>query len=46
MKSLWLENKTLSYKENQPKPAQEDEALIRVRLAGICGTALEMVKGY
>ncbi|MCP4139901.1 MAG: alcohol dehydrogenase catalytic domain-containing protein [Chloroflexi bacterium] len=46
MKSLWLENKKLSYKENHPKPAQADEALIRVRLAGICGTDLEMVKGY
>jgi threonine dehydrogenase-like Zn-dependent dehydrogenase len=46
MKSLWLENETLSYKENQPRPVQGDEALIRVRLAGICGTDLEMVKGY
>ena len=24
-----------SYKENQPKPSQENEALIRVRLAGL-----------
>ena len=46
MKALWLENKTLSYKESVPKPAKEGEALIRVRLAGICGTDLEMVKGY
>ena len=46
MKSLYLENKTLSYKENHPKPAQADEALIRVRLAGICGTDLEMMRGY
>ncbi len=46
MKSLWLENETLSYKENQPRPVQGGEALIRVRLAGICGTDLEMVKGY
>lgn len=46
MKSLYLENETLSYKENHPKPAQEGEALIRVRLAGICGTDLEMVRGY
>ncbi|MBT3338194.1 MAG: hypothetical protein HN855_08155 [Anaerolineae bacterium] len=44
MKSLYLENKTLSYKENHPKPAQADDALIRVRLAGISGTDLEMVK--
>ena len=46
MKSLWLENETPSYKENQPRPVHGDEALIRVRLAGICGTDLEMVKGY
>ena len=47
MQSLWLENQTLSYRPNQPAPApQEGEALIRVRLAGICGTDLEMVKGY
>jgi len=46
MKSLWLENETLSYSENTPKPVRADEALIRVRLAGICGTDLEMVRGY
>lgn len=47
MKSLWLENRTLSLREKQPLPAaQPGEALLRVRLAGICGTDLEMVKGY
>ncbi len=46
MKSLWLENEELSYKENTPQPTKEDEALIRVTLAGICGTDLEMVRGY
>lgn len=46
MKSLWLENETLTYKNNIPKPAKADEALIRVRLAGICSTDLEMVRGY
>ncbi|MBT3321686.1 MAG: alcohol dehydrogenase catalytic domain-containing protein [Anaerolineae bacterium] len=46
MKSLYLEKEILSYKENHPKPAQKDEALIRVRLAGICSTDLEMVHGY
>ncbi len=46
MKSLWLENKTLSYKKDIPKPTQKGEALIRLRLAGICGTDLEMVRGY
>ena len=46
MKSLWLENETLSYHAERPVPAKDGEALIRVRLAGICGTDLEMVKGY
>ena len=46
MKSLYLENETLSYKENFSKPTNADEALIRVRLAGICSTDLEMVRGY
>ncbi len=46
MKSLYLENETLSYKENHPLPNKGEEALIRVRLAGICGTDLEMVRGY
>ncbi len=46
MKSLWLENQKLSYRPNQLTPVNAGEALIRVRLAGICGTDLEMVKGY
>ncbi len=46
MKSLWLEDQTLSCHAKRPKPSNADEALIRVRLAGICGTDLEMVKGY
>lgn len=46
MKTLWLENQKLSYSPDQPIPAAAGEALIRVRLAGICGTDLEMVKGY
>ncbi len=46
MRSLYLEKETLSYKENLPQPVQAGEALIRVRLAGICGTDLEMMRGY
>jgi threonine dehydrogenase-like Zn-dependent dehydrogenase len=45
MKSLWLENNTLSLRE-VPVPQNENEALVRVRLAGICGTDLELIKGY
>ncbi len=45
MQSLWLEKQTLSLR-NIPKPSRPGEALIKVRLAGICGTDLELVRGY
>ena len=47
MQALWLENQTLSLRDDLsiPQPA-EGEALVRVRLAGICSTDLEMVRGY
>ncbi len=47
MRGLWLENQTLTYREDLPMPQPKaDEALLRVRLAGICATDLEMVRGY
>ena len=45
MQSLWLENQTLSMRE-VPRPAKAGEALIKVRLSGVCGTDLELVRGY
>lgn len=47
MQALVLRDGALSYQSDwpQPKPA-EDEALIRVTLAGICSTDLELVRGY
>ncbi|NCP15934.1 alcohol dehydrogenase catalytic domain-containing protein [bacterium] len=46
MQALWLENGQLSLRE-VPIPAPPlGEALIRVRLSGICGTDLELVRGY
>ena len=46
MKALWLEDKTLSVRDvARPTPAA-GEALVRVRLAGVCATDLELVKGY
>ncbi len=45
MQSLWLENQSLSLRD-VPKPSNPGEALIKVRLSGICGTDLEMVRGY
>ena len=46
MKALWLENNQLRLREDVPLPAKPGEALVKVRLAGVCGTDLEMVKGY
>jgi threonine dehydrogenase-like Zn-dependent dehydrogenase len=45
MQSLWLEERSLSLREI-PLPQKTGEALLRIRLAGICGTDLEMVRGY
>lgn len=45
MKALWLENQQLDLRD-APEPAKPGEALIRIRVAGICSTDLELVKGY
>ena len=45
MKALWLENQKLELRD-VPKPDARGEALIRVRMAGICSTDLELVRGY
>ena len=47
MQALYLENGTVEYRDDYPQPtAVSGEALIRVSVAGICSTDLEMVKGY
>ena len=47
MYALYCENNQLMLRQNYPKPVpQPDEALLRITLAGICSTDLEMVKGY
>ncbi len=47
MRALVYSNNSLSFERNHPAPAPlEDEALIRVLLAGICNTDLEIVRGY
>jgi len=45
MKALWLENNRISLSDalQRHKP---NEALIKIRKAGICSTDLELVKGY
>lgn len=47
MRAVWLENQILSYRDDVPQPEPlAGEALVKVHLAGICGTDLELVRGY
>ena len=45
MNALWLESNHISLRD-VPRPRKPDEALIKIRKAGICSTDLELVKGY
>ncbi len=45
MNALWLENNQIGLREVS-QPRKPDEALIKIRKAGICSTDLELVKGY
>ena len=47
MRALWLEGQALRLREDLPVPSPAaGEALVRVRVAGICNTDLELVRGY
>ncbi|WP_353571190.1 alcohol dehydrogenase catalytic domain-containing protein [Candidatus Albibeggiatoa sp. nov. BB20] len=47
MQALWLENGELRYREDADLPIyQANEALVRVLLAGICATDLQLTQGY
>jgi len=47
VRGLWLETQALRLREDIPLPVPpSDEALVRVHLAGICNTDLELVRGY
>ena len=47
MKALWIEKRQLSLRGDFPIPSPSPgEALIRVHLAGVCSTDLELLKGY
>ncbi len=47
MKALVFKNRQLRLDKNVPRPAPgRGEALVRVSLAGVCATDLEIVKGY
>ncbi len=45
MKATSFDGKQMKYDENYPDP-KPDESLVRVSLAGICGTDLEILDGY
>jgi len=47
MKALYLHRGQLSLLDDHPVPVlNHDEALLRIKLAGICGTDLALLKGY
>ncbi len=46
MNAVWLESQKLSMRELAVPAPPPGEALIRVRLSGICGTDLELLRGY
>ncbi len=45
MNALWLQDNKLSLRDIS-QPRKSNEALIKIRKAGICSTDLELVKGY
>ncbi len=47
MRAVWLENQSLKFRKDVPEPEPgAGEARVKVCQAGICGTDLELVKGY
>lgn len=47
MRAIWLENQQVSFEAEVEMPVpQPGQALIRVRLAGVCSTDLELMHGY
>ena len=45
MKATFFDGKKMIFDKNYPNP-KFDETLVRVSLAGICGTDLEILDGY
>jgi threonine dehydrogenase-like Zn-dependent dehydrogenase len=47
MQALYVSGGRLEYRTDQPKPdAGDHQTLIKLQLAGICSTDLEIIKGY
>lgn len=46
MRALVWDGREARIQERPPPPADDETALVRVRLAGVCNTDLEIVRGY
>src|SRR5260370_23876405 len=47
LRALWLEKQRLRLRDDVPRPMPPSgEALVRVLVAGICNTDLELTRGY
>ena len=46
MRALWLEKQHLTLRDDVPMPALQGETVVRVLLAGICNTDIELTRGY
>jgi 2-desacetyl-2-hydroxyethyl bacteriochlorophyllide A dehydrogenase len=46
MQGLWIDQGSLELRDNLQLIPEGDEQLVRVRMAGICGTDLELLRGY
>lgn len=46
MRALWLEDRHLRFREDATTPVAGAEALVRVLVAGICNTDIELTRGY
>jgi threonine dehydrogenase-like Zn-dependent dehydrogenase len=47
MRALWLEDQQLRLRDDVPLPVPADgESLVRVHLAGVCNTDVELTRGY
>ena len=46
MRALWLEDQQLRLRDDLPIPSRDGEVVVRVLLAGICNTDIELTRGY